>query len=103
MAQRIWIVLVVAGSSLFLYVVSVLWRVSLAEQEYFGRSCIVPLRWHPPPYSEPPVPGSYGQGTYTYEHNGKLIHVHKQLINGFQHAYGSGLVSYELGARAADL
>jgi hypothetical protein len=102
-AQRIWYVLVGIGSFLFFYVVSVLWRVSVAEQEFFGRSCIVPLRMHPPAYCEPPVPGSYGQGTYTYEHSGKVIHVHKQLINGFQHAYGSALVSYELGAQAANL
>jgi hypothetical protein len=88
---------------LFLYVVSILWRVSVAEQEYFGRSCIVPLRLHPPDYSEPAVPESYGQGTYTYERQGKVMHVHKQLINGFQHAFGSALVSYELGGKVADL
>jgi hypothetical protein len=102
-AQRIWYVLVGAGSILFFYVLSVLWRVSVAEQEYFGRSCIVPLRLHPPAYSEPPVPDSYGNGTYTYVRDGKVTHVHKQLINGFQHGYGSALVSFEIGKTAADL
>jgi hypothetical protein len=102
-AQRIWFVLVAAGSVLFFYVLSVLWRVSVAEQEWFGRSCIVPLRLHPPAYCDPPVPGSYGQGSYTYTRNGKVTHVYKQLINGFQHAYGSALVSYELGGNVADL
>jgi hypothetical protein len=102
-AQRTWFTLVALGSVLFFYVISVLWRVSLAEQEFFGRSCIIPLRLHPPSYCEPAVPGSYGQGSYTYEYKGKVTHVYKQLINGFQHAYGSALVSYELGGQAADL
>jgi hypothetical protein len=101
-AQRIWYVLVVCGSILFFYVLSVLWRVSVAEQEIYGRSCIVPLSWHPPAYSEPPVADSYGQGTYTHEYNGKVMHVHKQLINGFQHGYGSALVSYEVGEKVAN-
>lgn len=46
--------------------------------------------------------GSYGQGTYTFERDGKVLHVHKQLINGFQHAMGSALVAYELGGRTAN-
>jgi len=102
-AQKLWICLVVLGSIVFLYVISILWRVSVAEQEYFGRSCIVPLRWHPAEYKEAPVAGSYGQGTFSYEHGGKVLHVHKQLINGFQHGVGSALVAYEIGGRTADL
>jgi hypothetical protein len=102
-AQTVWYVLVTLGSLLFFYVLSVLWRVSVAEQDHFGRSCIVPLSFHPPAYCEPPVSGSFGQGTYTYIQHGKKIHVFKQLINGFRHTYGSALVSYELGGKVADL
>lgn len=108
-AQRLWYTAVVLGSLLFFYVLSILWRVSAAEQEYFGRSCIVPMRWPVREYSEKPVDGSYGQGTFSFERRGKtgepgrILHVHKQLINGFQHAYGSSLVSYELGEGPANL
>jgi len=103
LAQRIWIVFCIFGSFLFFYVLSVLWRVSIAEHEYFGRSCIIPMTWHSRQFTEGPCEGSYGQGSFTFAYRGKTFHVYKQLINAFQHTYGSALVSYELGAVIADL
>jgi hypothetical protein len=35
--------------------------------------------------------------------DGQTIKVHKQLINGFQHAYGSAIADYEIGDKLADL
>jgi hypothetical protein len=87
-----------------LYTVNVIWRVGLAEADQFGRSTLIPVSLKPPAYKEPPTLQSYGNPTYTFERStGKTITVHKQLINGFQHAYRSALVDYELGSRFADL
>lgn len=87
-----------------LYTLSVIWRVGLAEAEQFGRSTLIPVTLKPPRYKEPPTSQSYGNPTYSFvRKNGKTVTVHTQLINGFQHAYGSALVDYELGTHFADL
>lgn len=86
------------------YVLSVCWRVSIAEHDEFGRSTLLPVTFKTPPaYNELPVAQSYGSGTYTFiRKDGKQIKVHKQLINGFQHSYGSALADFELGPLLAD-
>ncbi len=86
-----------------LYVLNIIWRVSFAENDLFGRSYLLPLTLHPRQYDQPPSPSSYGSGTYEFNRGGKTVIVYKQLVNGFQHAYGSALVAFEIGAPAADL
>jgi len=41
--------------------------------------------------------------SYSFNQHGKILHVHSQLVNGFQHAYGSALAAFELGVMPADL
>ncbi len=41
--------------------------------------------------------------THIFERDGTSVRVYKQLINGFQHAYGSALAEYEIGSPLADL
>ena len=85
------------------YVLSIIWRVSIWEQQLYGGSCLLPLTLNPRKYDQPPIAESYGSGTYRVILNGKPVWVYKQRINGFQHAYGSALAAYEIGSRKADL
>jgi hypothetical protein len=86
-----------------LYVLNIIWRVSVAEQVLFGRSCLIPLTLSPRIYDQPPTADSYGSGTYEVAIGGKTINVYKQLINGFQHTYGSALAAFEIGNSNADM
>lgn len=86
-----------------IYIVSVVWRVSVAEQKIFGHSELIPLSLPLKPFREPGTESSYGSSTYTLIQDGREVSVYKQLINGFQHTYGSALVARELGPRASDL
>lgn len=86
-----------------LYVFSIIWRVSCAEQDLFGRSCLVPFSLSPRSYTESPTAESYGDGTFTFKQNGKSIRIYKQLINGFQHTYGSALAAYEIGNSPSEI
>jgi hypothetical protein len=86
-----------------MYILSVIVRVSFREQEVMGRSCLIPLSVNPRRYCELPSADSFGALTYSLERKGKKLAVHKQLINGFQHAYGSALVAFEMGELASDL
>ena len=67
------------------YVVSILWRVSVAEQALFGRSDLIPLSMNPETFHELPTPDSFGKETYTYVVEGHSTRVYEQLINSFQH------------------
>jgi hypothetical protein len=86
-----------------LYVLNIIWRVSVAEQVLFGRSCLIPLTLSPRIYDQPPTADSYGSGTYEVAIGGKTINVYKQLINGFRHTYGSALAAFEIGNSNADM
>lgn len=86
-----------------LYISSVVWRVSVAEQKIFGHSELIPLSFPLKPFRNPGTESSYGSLTYTVFQDGKEITIYKQLINGFQHTYGSALIARELGPRASDL
>ncbi len=88
---------------LALYVFSVIWRVSAYEQKVFGRSELIPMSLQPRKFTEIPSMETYGAFTYDIQVNHKPLRVHKQVINGFQHAFGSGLVAYEFGEQIADL
>jgi hypothetical protein len=87
-----------------MYVLSVAWRVGCAEEELYGRNCTLPMHKHSRDFREGPIAGSYQFRTYTFiRKDGTKVKVHRQLINGFQHAYGSALACLELGAGASDL
>ncbi len=86
------------------YVTSVCWRVSVAEYEQFGRSTLLPVSFTQRKYNEPATHASFQSNTFTYKRkDGTSVRVYKQLINGFQHAYGSALAAYEIGSPLADL
>jgi hypothetical protein len=88
-----------------LYVFSILWRVSFAEQQAFGRSDLLPLSWKRPQYSVKNglhIADTYGSGTLVFNRNGRKVIVWRQKVNGFQHIYGSALAAYELGEKPAD-
>jgi len=100
---RAILVLVMLSALSGCYVLSILWRVSLAEQELYGRSCLITLSAKKFDTSELGTPASFFDNTYSFDRHGKTIHVYKQLINSFQHAYGSALAAFELGSTPADL
>ncbi len=85
------------------YTLSIVWRVSTTEQAIFGRSDLIPLTLEPKQFDQPPTQESYGKNTYTYMVRGQPVQVYEQLLNSFQHLYGSALVSYEIGELGADL
>jgi hypothetical protein len=84
------------------YVLSVIWRVSLAEQQVFGRSELIKMG-SSRDFDQPPVLPYFGQKTYTVQYHGTKIVVFRQKINGYQHMYGSALADFELGTRLAKL
>jgi hypothetical protein len=85
-----------------IYVLSVVWRVSAAQQECFGRSALIPLCLPVRAFHEPPVSASFGDRTFEYNHNGLTSVIWRQKLNGFQHIYGSALAAFELGDYFAD-
>jgi hypothetical protein len=102
-ATKLAIALVIAPVVLLvLYVFSVIWRVSAYEQKIFGRSDLIPMSINPRKFSEIPTMETFGAFTYNITVNGKPLRVHSQVINGFQHAFGSALVAYEVGEQFSD-
>lgn len=87
---------------LAIYVLSVIVRVSVFEQKVFGRSALIPMSLTPRRFSEIPTMKTYGAFNYYITFRGKPFMVHRQIINGYQHAFGSALVASELGAEFAD-
>lgn len=86
-----------------IYVLSILIRVSLAEEKYFGRSDLIPLSQNGHKYKAKTLsPKSFQSGSYHFDRNGQKIIVWRQKINGFQHVYGPALMAYELGDKASD-
>lgn len=79
------------------YVISVLWRVSLAEEAVFNKSCLIRVSPWQRRYDGPRSLVYPGNATYTAHFDGHDFVAFGQKINGFQHMYGSALVSYELG------
>lgn len=85
------------------YTLSIVWRVSNVEQSIFGRSDLIPLTLEQKQFDQPPTQESYGKNTYTHMVRGQPTQVYEQLLNSFQHLYGSALVSYEIGELGADV
>ncbi|MBS2008129.1 MAG: hypothetical protein JST01_13865 [Cyanobacteria bacterium SZAS TMP-1] len=84
------------------YVLSIIWRVSLAEQDIFGRSELIKLG-PSRALSEANETRYMGQPTYRVNYEGKNILVFRQKINGYQHMFGSALADFELGTRLSRL
>lgn len=86
------------------YLISIIWRVSVAEKYWFGRSELIPLAVDRPQFKKPPVLNeSYTSRTYEYiRPDGKTVIVWKEKINAFQHVYASALMAYETTPVVAD-
>lgn len=85
------------------YTLSIVWRVSNAEQSIFGRSDLIPLALEQKQFDQPPTQESYGKKTYSHMVRGQPLQVYEQLVNSFQHVYGSALAASEIGELGADL
>lgn len=86
-----------AGLVLAGYTFSVIWRVSLAERDLFGKSTLIPMAAHKSFEDGPVCAETFGSNSFWFERHGKRILVWKDKINCFQHCYGSALAAYELG------
>jgi len=84
------------------YVLSIVWRVSVAEHEVLGRSCLIKVFGKEPKFAEAPILQSFQSPTYTLNCDGIPIKVWSEKINGYQHTYGSALASFEIGECFAD-
>ena len=96
-------VVTMAVFALACYTLSILWRVSNTEQSIFGRSDLIPIALQQKQFDQPPTQESYGKNTYFYMVRGQPTQVYEQLLNSFQHLYGSAFVSYEIGELGANL
>jgi hypothetical protein len=96
--------LTIIGSALLVgtYVLTVVWRVSAAQQECFGRSGLIPMSFPIRAFRGPPTKESCADRTFSYSHNGRNGLMWRQKLNGFQHIYGSALAAFELGDFFAD-
>jgi hypothetical protein len=83
------------------YILSVFWRVSNVEQSIFGSGALMPLAPQQQQFDQPPTQESYGKNTYSHMVRGQPTQVYEQLLNSFQHLYGSALMSYEIGELGA--
>jgi len=93
--------LTIAVFAIACYILSVLWRVSNVEQSIFGSGALMPLAPLQKQFDQPPTQESYGKNTYTHMVRGQPTQVYEQLLNSFQHLYGSALMSYEIGELGA--
>ncbi|MFA7337324.1 MAG: hypothetical protein WC028_11105 [Candidatus Obscuribacterales bacterium] len=44
---------------------------------------------------------TFWDNSYSFIQHRKIVHVLSQLVNGFQHAFGSALAAFELGVTPA--
>jgi len=93
--------LTIAVFAIACYILSVVWRVSNFEQSIFGSGALMPLAPQQQQFDQPPTQESYGKNTYTHMVRGQPTQVYEQLLNSFQHLYGSALMSYEIGELGA--
>src|SRR5690349_20408236 len=99
MLKKLGLIIFLAFSA---YILSILWRVSVAEAKYFGRSDLIHLSFNPPKYQKkgmPKISDAHGSGVFVFSrnHEDKPMIIWRQKVNGFQHIYGSALAAYELG------
>jgi hypothetical protein len=93
--------LTIAVFAMACYILRVLWRVSNVEQSIVGSGALMPLAPLQKQFDQPPTQESYGKNTYTHMVRGQPTQVYEQLLNSFQHLYGSALMSYEIGELGA--
>lgn len=60
------------------------------------------MQWRKRTYDLPAVQESYGDKTFAFQCKRKVVRVHPQLINSFQHGYASALTAFELGAPVSE-
>ena len=90
-------VVMAAGLVLAAYSFSVIWRVSLAERDLFGKSTLIPMAAQKSFEEGPCGVETFWSKSFWYERHGNRILVWRDKINCFQHCYGSALAAYELG------
>lgn len=84
------------------YVLSILWRVSLAEHEVMGKDLMLHVFKSDKQFNLPPTIDSYFAQTFVQNYKTLSFSVWRDKINGFQHSYGSALAAYELGDFLSD-
>lgn len=92
----------VCGAILGGYVLSILWRVSLAEHEVMGKDLMLHVFKSDKQFNLPPTIDSYMAQTFLQDYKTLSFPVWRDKINGFQHSYGSALAAYELGDFLSD-
>ncbi|CAN5480115.1 hypothetical protein BH11CYA1_BH11CYA1_42760 [soil metagenome] len=65
-----------AALAIAAYSLSIVWRVSNAEQSAFGRSSLIPLSLEQKQFDQPPTPESYGKNTYLHMVRGQPVQVY---------------------------
>ncbi|MBA3855807.1 MAG: hypothetical protein C0507_02750 [Cyanobacteria bacterium PR.3.49] len=85
-----------------LYVLSILWRVSVAEHEVMGKDLMLHIFTSRKEFDKPQTIDSYMAATFSQNYKNMRFDVWRDKINGFQHTYGSALAAFELGDYLSD-
>ncbi len=94
--------LVFTGAALGIYVLSILWRVSLAEHQVMGKDLMLHVLKSDKQFNCPPTFESKLAATFVQNYKTLKFNVWRDKINGFQHTYGSALAAYEFGDYFSD-
>ncbi len=94
--------MILSGTILGGYVLSILVRVSLAEHEVMGKDLMLHVFKSDKQFNLPPTIDSYFAQTFVQNYKTLSFPVWRDKINGFQHSYGSALAAYELGDYLSD-
>ena len=95
-------VIVLTGALLGCYVLSILWRVSVAEHEVMGRDLMLHVIKSSKEFNLAPTFESRMAATFVQDYKSLAFPVWRDKINGFQHTYGSALAAYEFGDYFSD-
>jgi hypothetical protein len=95
-------VLLLTGTLLGFYVLSILWRVSLAEHQVMGKDLMLHVLKSNKEFNSPPTFESRMAATFVQNYKTIKFDVWRDKINGFQHTYGSALAAYEFGDFLSD-
>lgn len=81
---------------------SILWRVSVAEHEVMGKDLMLHVFTSKNQFDRSPTIDSYMAATFVQHYKNMQFVVWRDKINGFQHSYGSALAAFELGDYLSD-
>lgn len=95
-------IFLLAGSLAGAYVLSILWRVSLAEHQVMGKDLMLHVFKSNQDFNLPATTDSYMAQTFLQKYKTLSFPVWRDKINGFQHTYGSALAAYEWGDFLSD-